>query len=78
MHDRITIDPRVCRGQATIRGTRIPVHQVVRMLASGDSIEGLLEDYPTLTREDILAALDYAASVTEEEISPLESVTPPP
>lgn len=69
--NRISIDPKVCHGQAVIRGTRIPVHQVVRMLANGDTIEGLLEDYPNLSREDILAALDYAAALTEEQITPL-------
>lgn len=72
MHDRISIDPNICHGQACIRGTRIPVHQIVRMLANDDTIDGLLEDYPTLTRDDILAALDYAAALTEEEVTPLE------
>ena len=56
MYDRIAIDPQVCHGQACIRGTRIPVHQIVRMLANGDTVEGLLDDYPSLTREDILGA----------------------
>lgn len=72
MHERISIDPKVCHGQACIRGTRIPVHQIVRMLATGDTIEGLLEDYPGLTREDVSAALEYAATLTEEEVSPIE------
>ena len=72
MHERITIDPQICHGQACIRGTRIPVHQIVRMLANGDMIEGLLEDYPSLTREDVLAGLDYAASLAEEEVTPIE------
>ncbi len=57
MHDRISIDPNVCHGQACIKGTRIPVHQIVLMLATGDTIDELLEDYPTITREDILACL---------------------
>lgn len=62
MHERISIDPNICHGQACIRGTRIPVHQIVRMLANGDTIEDLLEEYPSLTREDIQAALEYVAS----------------
>ncbi|MCS7311074.1 MAG: DUF433 domain-containing protein [Armatimonadetes bacterium] len=41
-HERISIAPRVCHGQACIRGTRIPLHQILRMLASGDPIEDLL------------------------------------
>jgi uncharacterized protein (DUF433 family) len=60
MYERISIDPKVCHGQACVRGTRIPVHQIVRMLANGDTIEELLADYPSLEREDILACLDYA------------------
>lgn len=62
MNERISIHPRICHGQACIRGTRIPVHQIVRMFAHGDSIEKLLTAYSTITREDILACLNYAAS----------------
>jgi uncharacterized protein (DUF433 family) len=68
---RISIDPKVCHGQACIRGTRIPVHQILHMLASGDPVEGLLEDFPNLTREDISAALDYGARLAEEQVTPL-------
>lgn len=71
--DRISVDPNICHGQACIKGTRIPVHQIVRMLANGDTIEDLLKEYPSITREDILACLDYAASLAEEQVSPIES-----
>ena len=74
MHNRISIDPRICHGQACIKGTRIPVHQIKRMLANGDKIEELLEDYPTLEIEDIYACLDYAASLAEEQITPIETI----
>jgi len=74
MFERISIDPEICHGQACVKGTRIPVHQIVRMLANGDTIEELLQDYPSLEREDILACLDYAASLAEEQITPLESI----
>jgi len=74
MHKRISIDPKVCHGQACIAGTRIPVHQIVRMLANGDTIEELLTEYPSLEREDILACLDYAAALAEEQITPLEAL----
>ncbi len=57
----VTIDPNICHGQACFRGTRIPVHQIVRMLANGDSIESLLDSYPSLSRESILAGLDYVS-----------------
>lgn len=72
MDHRIIIDPKVCHGQACIQGTRIPVHQILRMLANGDTIEDLLQEYPSVTREDILACLDYAASLAEEQVTPLE------
>lgn len=75
MDDRISVDPNVCHGQACIRGTRIPVHQILGMLAHGDTIEALLEDYPNLEREDILACLEYAAALAEEGISPIEQLT---
>ena len=71
MNDRITTDPSICHGQACVKGTRIPVHQIVHMLANGDSIEELLHEYPSLTRDDILACLDYAASLTEEQVTPI-------
>ncbi len=72
---RISIDPLICHGQAIIKGTRIPVHQIVKMLANGDAIEDLLNDFPSLTRKDILAALDYAAILTEEQVTPLEAIS---
>jgi len=71
MNDRISIHPKICHGQACIKGTRIPVHQVVRMFAHGDSIETLLAAYPSITREDVLACLGYAASLAEEQVTPL-------
>lgn len=74
MHERISVDPEVYHGQACIRGTRIPVHQVVGMLANGDSPEDLLAEFPGLTREDILACLAYVAALAEEQISPIETV----
>ena len=70
MDGRIIIDPKVCHGQACIKGTRIPVYQILGMMANGDTIEELLEEYPSLTREDILALLDYAASLAEEQVTP--------
>ncbi|HHT9113908.1 MAG: DUF433 domain-containing protein [Planctomycetes bacterium] len=72
MDKRISIDTKVCHGQACIKGTRIPVHQIIRMLANGDTIEELIEEYPSISREDILACLDYAASLAEEELTPID------
>jgi uncharacterized protein (DUF433 family) len=70
--DRISIRPDVCHGQACIRGTRIPVHQIVRMLANGDTPDDLVGAYPSITREDIAACLDYAASLAEERVTPID------
>ena len=78
MHDRIAIDPTVCHGQACIRGTRIAVHQIVRMLANGDAIKDLLADYPSLEPDDIRAALEYAAELAEEQVTPLDVIAPGP
>jgi uncharacterized protein (DUF433 family) len=74
VQDRISIDPKVCHGQACVRGTRIPVHQVVRMLAGGDTIDDLLQEYPSLERKDVLACLDYVATLAEEQVTPLDSL----
>ena len=74
MDERITINPKVCHGQACIKGTRIPVHLILRMLANGDTIEELLAEYPSLTREDVLACFDYAAALAEEQVTPLEAL----
>jgi len=72
MYERISIDAKICHGQACIKGTRIPVHQIVRMLANGDTIDDLLKEYPSLSRKDILACLNYAAALAEEQIIPIE------
>lgn len=64
MSERITVDPMVCHGKPCIRGLRYPVETVLEWLASGMSTEEVLADYPDLEREDILAALAYAARLT--------------
>ncbi len=69
--ERISINAAICHGQACVKGTRIPVHQVVRMLANGDTVEDLLAEYPTLAREDVMACLDYAAELAEEQVTPI-------
>ena len=73
MNELITVDPGVCHGQACIKGTRIPVHQIIHMMANGDSMEDILKEYPSLGNDDIFACLDYAATLAEEQITPIES-----
>jgi len=70
--NRISINSSICHGQACVKGTRMPVHQIVRMMANGDTVEELLAEYPFLCREDIMASLDYAAGLAEEQVTPLE------
>ena len=74
MTERISIHPNVCHGQACIAGTRIPVHQVVRMFANGDSLDDLLRVFPAITREDIDACLEDAALLAEEQVMPLDDL----
>lgn len=73
--ERIIIDSKICHGQACVKGTRIPVHQIVHMVANGDTFQDLLLEYPSLKKEDILACLDYAASLAEEQVLPLDLST---
>jgi len=68
--ERISINPNVCHGKPCIKGTRIMVWIIVSCLANGDSIEDILEAYPKLKREDIQAALAYAAEMTREKVLP--------
>jgi len=65
--ERITINPDVMVGKPTIRGLRITVEQILEALASGVTIQDLLEDYPDLESEDIQAVLLYAAELVSEE-----------
>jgi len=63
---RISVKPEVCFGKPCIRGTRIWVSLILDLLADGMSIEQVLEEYPTLTREDILASIAYGAEMSRE------------
>ena len=60
---RITIDPDICHGKPTIRGLRYPVENMLELLASGMTMEELLEDYPDLEKEDFLACVNYASKL---------------
>ncbi len=71
--DRIEINPKVMMGKPVIRGTRIPVELILRKLSEGATEADLLDAYPRLTREDIQAAVGYAAdTVAHEETLILE------
>jgi uncharacterized protein (DUF433 family) len=64
--DRISIDPNICFGKPCVKGHRIWVALILDMLTEGISIEEILEDYPQLTREDILACIAYGAEMSRE------------
>lgn len=59
--ERIVVDPEVCHGKPCIAGTRIMVANILSQLAGGYSIEQILEGYPELTYEDVMAAMDWTA-----------------
>ncbi len=70
--DRITSDPSICHGQPTVRGLRQPVENLLELLASGMSIDEVLEDYPELERDDLLAALEFGALASgNRRVTPL-------
>lgn len=64
--ERISIDPNVCFGKPCIRGTRIWVSLILDFLASGMTIEELVQEYPQLTVTDIRAAIAYGAEMARE------------
>lgn len=65
---RISIDPAVCHGKACIKGTRIMASVVLDNLAAGQSPDEILRLYPTLHREDVTAAMAYAAELARERV----------
>ena len=68
--DRITTDPAVCHGRPTIRGLRYPVETLLELLASGMTIEAILEDHGDLRRDDLLAALEFGALAAGQRVIP--------
>ena len=73
MSQRISIDPDVCNGRPVVAGTRIAVQTVLEFLAAGDSVEDVLEEYPSLSRADVQACLDYASRVMGNHFSVVQT-----
>ncbi len=69
--ERINIDPGICHGKACIRGTRVMVSAILDSLAEGESYESIMSGYQ-VAREDIQAAIAYAADLAEERHIPFE------
>ena len=66
--ERIVRDPKICGGQPVFKGTRVTLRTVLASLAEGDSAEEILTDFPTLTAEDVRAAIAFAAASAEEDM----------
>jgi len=67
MNDWIMVDSKICSGKPTIKGTRIMVKNILGMVAGGYTVEKILTSYPELTHEMVESALEYAATVIDEE-----------
>jgi uncharacterized protein (DUF433 family) len=63
---RISVNPNICFGKPCIKGTRIWVSLILDLLAAGETIESIIENYPQLTREDILACIAYGSEMSRE------------
>lgn len=68
MNKRIIIDPSICHGKPTIKGTRIMVTNILSLLAGGYDLAQILDYYPELKEADVKAAIEYAISAIEEEV----------
>lgn len=76
MKKLIETNPDVMRGKPVIKGTRIPVEMIIRKLGEGSTVEDLLDGYPNLTREAVMAALIYAAdTIGNEQVIDLRTGT---
>ncbi len=71
--ERITIDPRVCLGQPTIRGMRITVSVILKTLAARRSVDEVLAAYPELEEQDVRQAMQYAAWLASDQLHLVES-----
>jgi uncharacterized protein (DUF433 family) len=74
--ERISIDPRICGGKPCIKGTRIWVSLILDFLADDMTEAELLDQYPGLTHEDVLAAIAYGAEAARERVIPVPAENP--
>ena len=72
--DRIQINPKICLGQPTVRGTRITVSVILKLLASGRSIEDVIELYPELETADVQEAMKYAAWMVSDQLLETQAI----
>ncbi len=67
-HERIVRDPKVVGGEPVLKGTRVTLRTVLASLAEGASIDNILQDFPTLSDDDVRAAIAFAAASAEEDL----------
>ena len=67
MNGFILVDPKICSGKPVLRGTQIMVKNILGMVAGGYTMDRILDAYPELNKEMVQAALEYAATVIDEE-----------
>ena len=67
LFERISSEPDICHGKPCIKGTRIPVYLIVSLITEGEDTGSIIQDYPSVTPDDIKAALKYAAKLCEYE-----------
>ena len=70
-HEYISVDPKICHGQACITGTRVMVTVILDNLAAGLTTEEIVESYPSVSADAVKAALHYAAELARERVMPL-------
>ena len=70
-HAHVSVDPNVCHGQACIVGTRVMVTVILDNLASGLTVDEIVESYPSVSADAVKAALHYAAELAKERMAPL-------
>ncbi len=68
MNNRVIIDPKICHGKPTVKGTRIMIANILSLFAGGYDINKVLEYYPQLNKEDVIAAIKYAIENIQEEV----------
>jgi uncharacterized protein (DUF433 family) len=64
--ERVSVDPMICHGQACVKGTRIPISVILDNVAAGIEMDELVSSYPSLTEDDVKAAIAYAAELARE------------
>ena len=67
--ERITVDPKVCQGRPTVRGTRITVDFVLKLMGNGYAVEDVLREYPELERDDVYQCATYGAWLASDRTS---------